>query len=399
MPSFQSTPPRGATRRRRGDRAVRFQSTPPRGRATQVQGRHDPSLGGFNPRPRVGRATARPSHSALRASRFQSTPPRGRPVLSREVFEPHLRWVSIHAPAWGRRQDTAASISPSRCKSFNPRPRVGATNRDAGGHDATGFNPRPRGGRRRKPWTLCAGRFQSTPAWGATLGGRSGTSSAVRFQSTPPRGGRRRRAPPVYFTCEFQSTPPRGGRRPTARETVGSWLEGFQSTPPRGATTDSTAAAGSRGFNPRPRVGGDRPAIRGAPAPSNLGFNPRPRVGATTSLRFGGFSVSPSVGTGDVSIHAPAWRATTPRVEVRRSTLMRFNPRPRVGGDRVPRHEVLACDHGFNPRPRVGGRLSRVAPPADRGAGFNPRPRVGGDETKSGLGSRFLPGFNPRPRV
>ncbi len=55
-------------------------------------------------------------------------------------------------------------------------------------------------------------------------------------------------------------------------------------------------------------------------------FNPRPRVGgdvlatATNKPRSG------------VSIHAPAWGATAISLIMRRSVLC-FNPRPRVGGD------------------------------------------------------------------
>ena len=49
--------------------------------------------------------------------------------------------------------------------------------------------------------------------------------------------------------------------------------------------------------------------------------------------------------------------------------MTRFNPRPRVGGDRLGK-EVADLGQGFNPRPRVGGDaadLPRDYPPAQRG--------------------------------
>ena len=79
------------------------------------------------------------------------------------------------------------------------------------------------------------------------------------------------------------------------------------------------------GFNPRPRVGGD---IRANAIPiSCAGFNPRPRVGGDFKSPFASdwyarFNPRPRVGgdllpTGrlerqaNVSIHAPAWGATS----------------------------------------------------------------------------------------
>jgi len=101
-------------------------------------------------------------------------------------------------------------------------------------------------------------------------------------------------------------------------------------------------------------------------------------------------------------------------------TLMalRFNPRPRAGGDGFYSFNelILIC---FNPRPRAGGDLLlefdtdvwivSIHAPA-RGATlatlmivpvpprFNPRPRAGGDMMDAGL-VMFISGFNPRPRA
>ena len=56
---------------------------------------------------------------------------------------------------------------------------------------------------------------------------------------------------------------------------------------------------------------------------------------------------------------------------------MRFNPRPRAGGDpQAPSGIPRACC--FNPRPRAGGDGVASAPAATS-SGFNPRPRAGGD--------------------
>ena len=61
--------------------------------------------------------------------------------------------------------------------------------------------------------------------------------------------------------------------------------------------------------------------------------------------------------------------------------MIRFNPRPRAGGDSL---FLLSMKKmiSFNPRPRAGGdRLLRYAVPSF--SGFNPRPRAGGDLRRS----------------
>ena len=170
-----------------------------------------------------------------RARSFQSTPPRGgrhhRPRRPQGLagFNPRPRvggdvvvrcasgvghLVSIHAPAWG------ATGEPPRQEAihhgFNPRPRVGG---DLGSDSATigctRFNPRPRVGGDSVGHVAGETVLVSihAPAWGAT----PSIASIVRadgFQSTPPRGGRLGPAP-LGTTCPL-------------------------------------------GFNPRPRVGGDR---------------------------------------------------------------------------------------------------------------------------------------------
>ena len=305
MLAFQSTPPRGGRRgdRRATARSWMFQSTPPRGgrRAIAVDDRGHESC--FNPRPRVGGdaagrcrssmapdvsihapawgATDSPHDRGTVGGGFQSTPPRGgrRP---RDRRYPRCDAVSIHAPAWGA---TIAAIDQSTCHDgFNPRPRVGGD--------------------------LTSTATITRPAW---------------FQSTPPRGGRRARSTRCRGRSQFQSTPPRGGRPRSPRRYAGHGMR----------------------FNPRPRVGGDRRCDSTVRA--KLFQSTPPRGGRLAAMRTtiaaSMFQSTPPRGgrrrrasaaieqAAAVSIHAPAWGATAPSGRAACRT-MRFNPRPRVGGDR-----------------------------------------------------------------
>jgi len=191
-----------------------------------------------------------------------------------------------------------------------------------------------------------------------------------RFQSAPPRGGRRRvpagqrrldavsiRAPAwgatrPGFDCRVQNRvsirAPAWGATPPTWTVVSSFVVSIRA-PAWGATRwrllFSTVAPG---FNPRPRVGGDRHAH--APERPRPCFNPRPRVGGDPrvcfSFRFsvlfqsapprGGrrFDQADKFREKWVSIRAPAWGATTLR-SMRKSARRCFNPRPRVGGDQT----------------------------------------------------------------
>ena len=188
-------------------------------------------------------------------------------------------------------------------------------------------------------------------------------------------------------------------------------VEMFQSTHPRGVRRSApvTVQTGSR-FNPRTRVGCDRCFC--CPAPPVGCFNPRTRVGCDAPgaavVRWGmsGFQSTHPRGVRrmmwgsrwsllHVSIHAPAWGATT---LCRNSACLQecFNPRTRVGCDAASAKSAgpNAC---FNPRTRVGcdpvlAKTSKSCPC------FNPRTRVGCDRGLSGLvGARSS--FNPRTRV
>ncbi len=319
--------------------------------------------------------------------RFQSTPPRGGRRL-RVHFAPGLV-VSIHAPARGA--TASCPRSPSHSTRFNPRPRAGGDRRRSmSTASGTCFNPRPRAGGdpARFRWWLRLGCFNPRPRAGGDPSLAECIALGIVSIHAPARGATRDVR--VFARGqEFQSTPPRGGRHPTSRP----------------------SGAGFRGFNPRPRAGGDQ-ALH-LLAHGGVGFNPRPRAGGdrwraawqarnwrfqSTPPRGGRLRACvPQQGHAGVSIHAPARGATCLRiiaiiVNRFQSTPPRggrqagacplvlvtsFNPRPRAGGDMLLAF-FLAALLCFNPRPRAGGdQLARAHGP-QRG-GFNPRPRAGGD--------------------
>jgi len=280
---------------------------------------------------------------------FQSTPPRGGRRVARCQAD-HCRSVSIHAPAWGAtRQGGIAgpcldvSIhAPAwgatlrtdrrgdRAPCFNPRPRVGGDFRRsvAGAFDCVFQSTPPRGGRhsgharhRQRP------SFNPRPRVGGDLDTTHITLRVRTFQSTPPRGGRHVVSREWAKVFQFQSTPPRGGRRHCANGLSPVEL-GFQSTPPRGGRRHHAI-----GLSIHP-----------------LRFNPRPRVGGDQERRGVGRPFA-------VSIHAPAWGATTGRWHGPRPGRS-FNPRPRVGGDFSGRHSsTQPCL--FQSTPPRGGRQPR----------------------------------------
>ena len=97
-------------------------------------------------------------------------------------------------------------------------------------------------------------------------------------------------------------------------------------------------------FNPRTRVGCDFLMRRSRLLIS--GFNPRTRVGCDQCVCVSCLQLH------CVSIHAPAWGATTVHRAVS-AALQGFNPRTRVGCD-VGRASPKYAGACFNPRTRVG---------------------------------------------
>ena len=256
----------------------------------------------FNPRTRVGCDQIMDDWVTYQDA-FQSTHPRG-VRRGRAARLPGRDLVSIHAPAWGATSAVAGHTASSRC--FNPRTRVGC---DVPMEEA-----------------LEVARKVSihAPAWGATsLSSFDGC--AIRFQSTHPRGVRLHCSEP---SCRFQVV--------------------SIHAPAWGATRGLPACGDPHGcFNPRTRVGCDIAFIMGLalinkfqsthprgvrrPKPgcgktTVMCFNPRTRVGCDTCEDFTGCWVV------CVSIHAPAWGATS-CTSSKRSVRASFNPRTRVGCD------------------------------------------------------------------
>ena len=209
-------------------------------------------------------------------------------------------YVSIHAPAWGATRSPAHPVQDVHC--FNPRTRVGCDLH--------------RGGL----GSLARDVSIHAPAWGATL----------RVRRRARRG------------CVSIHAPAWGATRP--------FLVLLCTCP---------------SFNPRTRVGCDS-LIRGAPSPV-VSFNPRTRVGCDDAGRFelpylhGFQSTHPRgvrlAGSGQgatgqqVSIHAPAWGATScPLCGTR--PRHSFNPRTRVGCDTRPVGGSSLCVRFQSTHPR-----------------------------------------------
>ena len=129
-----------------------------------------------------------------------------------------------------------------------------------------------------------------------------------------------------------------------------SAIQMFQLTPPRGGRLlRPDRRGGACRFNSRPRVGGD-PASQQC-EPAQRCFNSRPRVGGDAP------EAHAPVDCG-VSTHAPAWGATSRRLQQVFDLMFQLTP-PRGGAT------WLGCrrhrdDGGFNSRPRVGGDRQRI---------------------------------------
>ena len=220
---------------------------------------------------------------------------------------------------------------------------------------------------------LAAGVSIHAPVWGATQFDELVTSSTEVSIHAPVWGATRHQIHPVVFLL-FQSTHPCGVRQSvfslisltdvsihapvwgaTAVSSCLVWCPEFQSTHPCGvrhvvpsaafalpvsihapvwgATSSHRRCVGPTSFNPRTRVGCDKPC-RLAPkrkkfqsthpcgvrqnfiiAPAVIGcFNPRTRVGCDSRWCFQHWQ-------GFVSIHAPVWGATRDIVFIREQTV------------------------------------------------------------------------------
>ena len=195
---------------------------------------------------------------AMHISMFQSTHPRG--VRLPPSLAPRTGViVSIHAPAWG----ATCPCWPEPCSRIVSihAPAWGATRaRDALQNAGGRFNPRTRVGcdTRRSRSTSSHVRVSiHAPAWGATIRFAGGSIGTACFNPRTRVGCDWRGLLKIPKAIMFQSTHPRGVRR-----------------------------HGPRGLR------------------QHLGFNPRTRVGCDAH-RHGLFRRC------HVSIHAPAWGATS----------------------------------------------------------------------------------------
>ena len=232
---------------------------------------------------------------------FQSTHPRGvRPKSCTSLLDSSR--VSIHAPAWGATRGPLLILHHVLC--FNPRTRVGCDISQAKG-------------------IILFLVSIHAPAWGATCRAWSGL---VRneFQSTHPRGVRRQ-------PCQSQARPAR----------VSIHAPAWGATHFLMITFNNTTC-----FNPRTRVGCDfSSSTRRLHGEEFQSTHPRgvrqkrclklsePEKVSIHAPAWGATSPSRVVKTPqEVSIHAPAWGATPPVIKSSQSSQS-FNPRTRVGCD------------------------------------------------------------------
>ena len=214
------------------------------------------------------------------------------------------------------------------------------------------------------------------------------------FQSTPPCGGATKRLIPSQRTPICFNPRPRVGGRPSVNANglrvafvsihAPVWGGDNHSTnlllcflrvsihaPVWGATLFGLEGVARWWFQSTPPCGGRRlPHVVGH---SSILVSIHAPVWGATQQRQGGrirdyVSIHAPVwgathmhgipnGIFKVSIHAPVWGATGIGSGLGRAGI-RFNPRPRVGGDPVIL-PVLELHSGFNPRPRVGGDCGR----------------------------------------
>ena len=216
---------------------------------------------------------------------FQSTHPRGVRRPQRQARGPAVP-VSIHAPAWGATSANASRWPGTLC--FNPRTRVGCDGKLGDFHefDFLFQSTHPRGVRPNASmpnWPPA--RFQSTHPRGVRRQGVGAVFFNISvFQSTHPRGVRPRGHPQGHPRDRVSIHAPAWGATPPWSVSRTKFL--FQSTHPRGVRRQhkTSCGAGRPRFNPRTRVGCDARPVA-APAWAWLRFNPRTRVGcdATTS--------------------------------------------------------------------------------------------------------------------
>ena len=210
--------------------------------------------------------------------------------------------VSIHAPAWGATGE----------RTFELRAQTVSIHAPAWGATKNGCK------------VACGNEVSiHAPAWGATSSMETVAPLAVLFQSTHPRGVRRGTVGDTSSSYEVSIHAPAWG----ATRTYGR----------RRSTTSC--------FNPRTRVGCDaRGRCAGWPRAC---FNPRTRVGCDIGAQL------VLTQAGGVSIHAPAWGATSAHslYSHRPEAFQSTHPRGVRHGKSLTVSGTTLC---FNPRTRVG---------------------------------------------
>jgi len=241
---------------------------------------------------------------------FQSTHPRGvrldDPATENQIVE-----LSIHAPAWGAtRAKGVLWRTFDRFQSTHPR----GVRRFGVSHALIAF-------------VLLS---IHAPAWGATDPLKGLLPDVVDFQSTHPRGVRRIIERTFVHDKGLSIHAPawgatRGGCSPTS-------TGHFQSTHPRGVRRHGRCGlvAVCEPFNPRTRVGCDY------------------------------FTVTANNGYTGLSIHAPAWGATTMSISSR-SLLIFQSTHPRGVRPGISPQAAAGCG-AFNPRTRVGCDRASLTP-------------------------------------
>ena len=181
------------------------------------------------------------------------------------------------------------------------------------------------------------------PAWGATRCNWPSAWVLRKFQSTHPRGVRHSAHHGACIDKQVSIHAPAWGATSWAR-TPSCWALLFQSTHPRGVRRRPHGSGlASGGFNPRTRVGCDR-GVTKMVEPVGLVSIHAPAWGATSLQQQLGLDKT-------VSIHAPAWGATSAKMSEMRDKVMFQSTHPR-GVRRLPagRHESPDRFQSTHPR-------------------------------------------------
>ena len=207
---------------------------------------------------------------------FQSTPPHGGRRYPGSILLTVID-VSIHAPAWGA--TLMILRSQQNDSSFNPRPRMGGdTNTPSTYKGFTSFNPRPRmGGDSLFSFRLIVGLSVSihAPAWGATAD-MTVLDAAVTVSIHAPAWGATRAAINMLGRAVVSIHAPAWGATNRGGEFLLIILVSIHA-PAWGATCIYGLVYGLYVFQSTPPHGGRLWTMK-ATSPAER-FNPRPRMG------------------------------------------------------------------------------------------------------------------------